>query len=269
MTGIQKSQWDLFAENISNDLDIINQRLRNALGYKSLSPGAPKQLRNSCKAGPSKKIDTQSAGRQAVAEERQSSTDECYTNYHKLPARPNAAAARIFRPKLPSHYPYSVSRDVAPVIKGEGVSNVLYNSANSSEIYHQKSQNGKCRNGCAGNCLAKHEMGSGRPVRLPSGPQLKPKDCQAVEPGKENTVEEDNRHNSQNPTSVDESAGAGESNQSHSPQDHAEDVIRETENSHNIQEKEVAEQQSAPENVVDAPDPGEAETEQDDASGET
>ena len=127
------TQWELFAQNMSDDLDRINERL-----YKIFNVQPPKTARHGERAsvrGPHSPRKTNTSARfrrreqaypyktqqEIIAEIRQNDSDVPKTNYNALPVRNSQTPARIFRPKIIQNLPYSNQRDITPVITGDTV----------------------------------------------------------------------------------------------------------------------------------------------------
>ena len=137
------SQWEAFAQNMSDDIDKINERIyrifnvkppktahepsRNTRGFRH-----PRKATTAAKSQRPPAIPPKTR-QEIMAEFRQNDQDVPKTNYTALPVRNSNTPARIFRPKIYQNLPYSNGRDVTPVITGDTV--------NSNTDHHHHCEN--------------------------------------------------------------------------------------------------------------------------------
>ena len=125
------SQWEIFEQNMTDDLDRINERLFKIFnveppktatrGTRQNGPHSPRKLNTSARFRRRDQDFTQKTAREIIAEFRQNDPDVAKTNYNYLPMRSSATPARIFRPKIYQNLPYTTTHDITPVITGDTV----------------------------------------------------------------------------------------------------------------------------------------------------
>ena len=165
------TQWEVFARNMSEDLDKINERLfqifnvqppKSARVGERKVPRPPRSpntaRRNTARRKTRGEIEDQyptKTRQEILAEFRRQAPDCQMTNYTALPVRSSKEPARIFRPKIYQNLVYNNPRDITPVLTGETV-NTGRNTHKEEPTPHICDHNGQCENCDCEDCQRIH-----------------------------------------------------------------------------------------------------------------